>query len=159
MDLETLLNKQEITELRLGYAAHIDRRDFDSLEALFTEDAVCDFGPSFGAPWVGRSQIRANYESVMASAGGEFDALHVVTNPWITLDGADTAHGRWYLLDLLTRQKPVTGMETPGGHANPLLFLGIYEDDYRRVDGVWKIAHVRLHILWPQREYQGLAYP
>lgn len=159
MDLETLLNKQEITELRLAYAAHVDRHDFDSLEALFTEDAVCDFGAGFGDPWVGRKQIRANYETAMAAAGTEFDSLHVVTNPWITLESADVAHGRWYLIDLLTRQKPVTQMETIGGHANPLLFLGIYEDDYRRENGVWKISYVRLHILWPQREYKGLAHP
>lgn len=159
MDLQTLLTKQEITELRLAYAAHVDRHDFDALEALFTEDAICDFGKGFGDPWVGRKHIRTNYEAAMAKVGGEFDSLHVVTNPWITIEGPDTAHGRWYLIDLLTRQKPVSELETPGGHGNPLLFLGIYEDDYRRESGVWKISAIRLHILWPQREYQRLAHP
>ncbi|WP_070152475.1 nuclear transport factor 2 family protein [Sphingobium phenoxybenzoativorans] len=159
MDIETLLAKHEIMDLRLGYAAHLDARDYDSFMDLFTEDAVCEFGPEYGGDWVGRAQIRERYEEVMLSAGGAFDAIHVVTNPWITLTGPDTAHGRWYLLDCLTRQMPVTGLHTQGGHNNPLLYLGIYEDDYRREAGKWRIARTRLHFLWPERKFEALAHP
>lgn len=158
MDIETLLAKHEIMELRLGYSAHLDARNYDLFMDLFTDDAVCEFGPEFGGNWVGRAEIRARYEDVMVSAGAAFEAIHVVTNPWITLDGPDTAHGRWYLLDCLTRQITQDGLRTRGGHDNPLLYLGIYEDDYRRDAGKWRISRTRLHFLWPDRAFNALAH-
>ena len=82
----------------------------------------------------------------------------VATNPVIRLTGPGTAWGRWYLLDLLTRQKPHTGMETRGGHDNPLFYLAVYEDDYRKVDGAWKIAYCKLNFLWPERVWTGLRH-
>ena len=150
MTLEELLAKQEIAELRLGYAAYLDTKDYDRLMDLFTDDAVCDFGPEYGR-WEGKATIRKNYEVAMAQAGGPFDSIHVVTNPWVTLLGPDTAHARWYLIDCLTRQAPHTGLATQGGHASPFLWLGMYEDDCRKVAGKWKIARTRLHFLWPTR--------
>jgi hypothetical protein len=151
MDMSDLLTKFEIMELRLAYAAHFDSRDFVRFAALFTEDAVCSFGAEYGGDWVGRETITQRFIERGRIGGGPFDVIHVVTNPWITLAGADRAHGRWYLLDYLTRQKPHTGLESRGGHDNPLLWLGLYEDDYRREDGAWKIERVRLQFLWPKR--------
>ena len=100
----------------------------------------------FGGDWVGRQTIRDNFAGIMPAIGQQFDAIHVVTNPWIRLTGPDTAEGRWYLLDWLTRQSAGTGkMTTRGGHDNPLLFLSVYEDEYRRVDGAWKFSRIALH--------------
>ncbi len=159
MDIEELLAREEIKNLRMGYAAHLDSQRYDKLAELFTEDGVCVFGPEFGGDWIGRDTIRAQYETVMKAAGGPFDSVHIITNPWITITGPDTAHGRWYLLDWLTRQKPVTEMETRGGHANPLLYLAVYEDDYRKENGAWKIARTQLHFLWPDRLGEGPLRP
>ncbi len=150
MTLEELLAKYEVAELRLAYSAYIDCGDFERLANLFTEDAVCDFGPEYGR-WEGRATIRTNYEAAMKPVGGPFDALHIVTNPFVTLTGPDTAHARWYLIDCLTRQAPVTGLSTRGGHGSPFLWLGMYEDQCVRRDGVWRIQHTQLHFLWPER--------
>jgi len=87
----------------------------------------------------------------MARIDSPFDALHVVTNPSIEFTGADEALARWYLIDLITRQMPDSGITTIGGHKVPLLFLGVYEDSCRRVDGRWRIARTRLNFLWPER--------
>ncbi len=149
MTIDELLAIEEIKRLRIGYTVHCDAHDFDALAALFTEDAVCEFGEAFGGDWVGRSDIRANYEREMRKAGSPFDTLHVVTNPWIELTGEDSAKGRWYLIDLMVRQDGA--IKTRGGSANPLLFLAIYEDRYRKVDGSWRISRTRLHFLWPEK--------
>ena len=155
MTIEELLIIEELRNLRQAYSAYYDTQDIDNLARLFTDDAVCEFGKDYGV-WRGKQEIRANYLASFQAVGTTFDALHVITNPWIKLTGKDTAHGRWYLLDLLTRQKPVTGLATQGGHANPLLYLGIYEDDYRKVGNEWLISHTTLHFLWPERSFEGL---
>ena len=157
MTVDDLLALEEIRNLRHGYAAHLDAQDLDALVELFTEDATCEFG-HYGT-WAGRETIRNNYAAVIQALGRPFDAMHVVTNPWVRLTGPDTARGRWYLIDLLPIQHPETGFASRGGHDNPLLYLGIYEDDYRKVGGRWKIAAVKLHFLWPQHAFEGLRHP
>jgi hypothetical protein len=156
--IEELLIIEELRNLRQAYSAYYDTQDIDNLVSLFTEDAVCEFGKDYGV-WRGRQEIRANYLASFKPVGSCMDALHVITNPWIKVTAPDQAHGRCYLIDLLTRQKPVTGLATPGGHANPLLYLGIYEDDYRKVGGRWLISHTTLHFLWPERSFDGLRDP
>ena len=145
MDVAELLAREEIKQLRLSYAAFYDRQWLDKLIDLFTEDAVCDFG-HYGR-WDGRPDIRSNYERELAR-NGPFDALHVVTNPFIEFTGDHTAQGTWYLIDLLPRQKPANELSTRAGHGNPLLSRH-YEDQYRKVRNNWKIQRTQLHFLWP----------
>lgn len=151
MDLHEFLEKESIRELRYAYSACIDGQDYGQLATLFTEDAVCEFGMEFGGNWVGRETIATNYRTVMATYGGPFEVIHVVTNPLITLTGPYTARGRWYLLDLLHRQQPGTPAVTAGGETNPLLYTAIYEDEYRKVEGRWLFSRIRIHLLWPLR--------
>ena len=148
MNVEELISRQEIKNLRLGFAAFVDTRDWNSLERLFAEDAVCTYPATLGGEWVGRGVIVQTI--VRLFEGGErFDALHIMSNPWITFENAELAHGRWYLVDWATRQR--ADFPSLGGHANPLSFLGIYHDEYRRIDGVWMFWRVRLQFLWPKR--------
>jgi hypothetical protein len=158
MTIDELLAIEEIKELRLGYSENFDANNLDKLVDLFTDDATCDFG-EYGL-WVGKDTIRSNYAEQFKVVGEAFDSLHYVMNPRIRLTGPTTANGRWYLMDFLTRQKPVTALETQGGHENPLLWLAIYEDDYVKVDGRWKISYCKLHFLWPKRLTDGqLRHP
>lgn len=149
MTIDELLAIEEIKELRLGYSEHFDANNLEPLVDLFTDDATCDFG-EYGL-WVGKATIRKNYAEQFKLVGEAFDSLHYVTNPRIRLTGPNTANGRWYLMDFLTRQKEGSGIESQGGHENPLLWLAIYEDDYVKVNGKWKISHCKLHFLWPKR--------
>jgi hypothetical protein len=43
--LEGLLDKAEIINLIHAYCSHFDRAEADEVLALFTEDAVVDYGP------------------------------------------------------------------------------------------------------------------
>ena len=141
MDVEELIATEEIRRLRVLYSHHYDGADLDALVDLFTDDAVCEFGPRFGGDWVGKEQIRENYASNINREGNPFEVMHAVANHWIELTGPDTARGRSYLLDLRTKV----------GAENPLILFGIYDDDYRRVEGQWKISRSRIDFLWPMR--------
>ena len=116
-----------------------------TLVDLFTDDAVCEFGPDFGGDWVGKTQIRAHYARFLESEGPEFAVMHAVTNHDVRLIDATTALGRSYLLDLRTTE----------GVANPLILFGVYDDLYKKVAGAWKIHRTRIDFLWPKRRYLG----
>ena len=158
MTLEELLAIEEIKNLRIGYAAHFDAHEVEALLGLFTDDAVCDFGTGYGK-WHGLEEIGRNFRAAIEHAGAPFDSLHVMTNPWIRIASPTTANGRWYLTDWATRQAPLNGITTRGGHDHPLVYLGLYEDDYRKVDGKWLISYTKLHFLWPERAFTELRHP
>ncbi len=141
--IEQLLEIEAIKQLRHLYSHHFDGQNIDALADLFTEDAVCEFGPDYGGDWVGRNQIRRNYAHFSLAEGAPFSVLHAVVNPWIRLLDDDRAHGRWYLLDLRTME----------GIDNPLILFGIYDDVYRKIDGHWLIHRTRIDFLWPRRQY------
>jgi hypothetical protein len=155
MKIEELLEIEELKRLRVAYTYYYDSRNLEGLVDLFTEDAVCDYG-QYRGQWNGRKEIRENFKHFMdLSVAADFDTMHIISNPLVTLLSSDTAHGRWYLTDCLTRQYPVTSLVTPGGHGNPLIWLGMYEDLYRKVGGIWKIERTKNHFFWPARDYSN----
>jgi hypothetical protein len=64
-----------------------------------------------------------------------------VSNHWVEILDEDRAEGRCYLTDFVTQR--------PTGDS-PLLLLGVYVDEYRRVQGEWLISSTRLDVVWPQ---------
>jgi len=158
MTLDDLLAIEEIKNLRYGYAAHFDSQELEALVAMFTDDAVCDFGEGYGV-WRGRDEIKQNYQAAMKHVGAPFDGIHIMCDPWIRIQSPTAAIGRWYLIDWATRQQPISGLATPAGTDHPLMYLGIYEDDYRKVGGKWLISYTKLHFLWPNYAFSGLRHP
>lgn len=152
MDVRQLLDREEIRALKLAYGRFLDEHRLDPLVALFAEDAVCEFGERYGGPWRGRAAIREGYARVLSRGGEPLDAVHLLTNPVLELTGPDVATGRWYLTEFRTRQEPGRTSVTRGGHDAPLLYLGVYDDEYRRVDGAWRLSRTRLTLLWPERD-------
>lgn len=140
--VDELLEIESIKRLRYLYSHFFDGQFPDKIAALFTEDAVCEFGPDYGGDWVGRAQIRDNFDAWSEKEGPQYGVMHSVTNPWIVLIDDETAHGRWYLHDLRTTE----------GIENPLILYGIYDDIYKKVDGEWYIYRTRIDFLWPKRD-------
>ncbi len=142
MTIEELLEVETIKKLRTLYSYYLDAGELDSLVDLFTDDAVCEFGP-YGT-WTGKPMIAENYERVerpILEKGG-FQSLHANTNHWVEITGDDTAVGRVYLIDL-TLQAAADQV--------PIIWLGIYDESYRKVGGKWKISKSSLQFMWPQR--------
>lgn len=146
MTVAEYLEIEEIKKVRSLYSHYYDSNDLDSLVSLFTEDAVCEWDLDHGGTWKGIEEIRQRYHQWSEKFGNrEFIVMHAVTNPWIELTGPDTAEGRWFLIDL----------NFTDSHVNPLRTAGIYDDEYKKINGIWKIRRTRLDFLWPKRHIKG----
>ena len=83
-------DRWEICRVLDGYAEALDRRDWDALESVFTEDLVFDFGE-----WVTKSRAAA-VKSIRSYLDGCGPTQHLLGNYRIDLDG-DQAASRFYV--------------------------------------------------------------
>lgn len=145
MDLQEVSDVLEIEKLRMKWSWAYDEPDLEALVALFDDDAVCEYGAYGG--WAGIDEIRAGYDQVLAKPaeglGRVFATFHISANGVIDVDG-DGAKGRFNLLDFV--------LDVPSGET-PLKYLAVYDDEYRRVAGEWKIS--RIHLTWYWAEHEG----
>jgi len=132
-DIEQRLAKLEAVEdikrLKISYASACDAGyDPALLGPLFTDDAVwTDITGRFGTS-VGRDAICEKFATSPFSW-----ALHYTIAPSISVsDDIQSATGRWYLW------QPCTLNE----HA--ILIAGIYNEEYRRDEGEWRISRLEL---------------
>lgn len=141
--IQELLDREEIRNLRTLYAYHLDSNNIDALDQVFSADAVVEVTVG---KMEGIAAIRAGLDDAFKlfdrDHHGSYPFLHAIANHWIKLTGQDTAEGRCYLIDFETASKP---------DPNPLLLLGLYADEYRRIDGQWRITRTRLEVVWPER--------
>ncbi|MDP6376534.1 MAG: nuclear transport factor 2 family protein [Pseudomonadales bacterium] len=138
--LRELLEIEAIRHTKLLYSHLMDTARIDDLANIFTEDAVCEFA-HYGN-WEGRETIRKNYHAVEDDMQ-PFFAMHGTCNHLVELTGPDTATGRSYLYEPMTEK---------AADENPLIYLGVYDEEYRKVDGRWLISRCTLQFLWPERE-------
>ncbi|VVN36866.1 nuclear transport factor 2 family protein [Pseudomonas fluorescens] len=143
INLKGLLDREEIRNLRTIYAHHLDSNNIAALDQVFSADAVVEVtvGKMEGIDAI-RVGLNDAFKLYDRDHRGNYPFMHAITNHWIKLTGPDTALGRCYLIDFETASKP---------DPNPLLLLGLYADEYRRIDGEWRITHTRLEVVWPAR--------
>lgn len=120
----SLDDERAIERLKHEYCFAIDDGRYEEWASLFTDDGrfVRGSGDTF-----------EGYDELHEFASEQFDPLfetvtHVVTNPVVNVDG-DEATGRWYLLFVYETEDGAVGWTQAR-----------YEDEYRRVDGEWRIA-------------------
>lgn len=107
--LEELVEADAIRKLRVRYAHAFDGNRMDVLADLFTDDAICEFGPDYGGDGVGKAEIRARFAQVAERHGPDYGVLHVVANHETRFLDAGNANGRAYLMTLRTTE----GVENP----------------------------------------------
>lgn len=146
MSLDELLAEEEIKKLRSKYSHFYDANRLDDLVDLFTDDAICEWDEAHGGSWVGKEQIRENYSRYFKEFGSqEWIVMHAITNPWVEITSPTTAEGRFFMLDF----------NFCGLTSDPLGCIGVYDDLYKKIDGVWKIHRTRLDFLYPDRIITG----
>lgn len=128
-----------IIKLQRAYGFYIDKGYWREATNLFAEDATYEQGVD--GVYVGRARI---HEMIVKLTGGNvgpglpFGQLHerFQLQPIITLaDDGRTAKGRWHELSMYGDY----GTSAEWGD-------GVYENSYRKEEGVWKIASVRLYM-------------
>lgn len=141
--IQALLDREAIRELRTLYAHHLDSHNIAALDQVFAPDAVAEVtvGKMAGLPAI-QVGLSDAFQQFDRDHRGSYPFMHAVTNHWVRLTGPDSAEGRCYLIDFETASKP---------DPNPLLLLGLYADQYRRIDGAWRITNTRLEVVWPPR--------
>lgn len=141
--IQELLDREEIRNLRTLYAHHLDSNNIDALDHVFSADAVVEVtvGKMEGIAAI-RAGLSDAFKLFDRDHHGSYPFMHAIVNHWIKLTGPDTAEGRCYLIDFDTASKP---------DPNPLLLLGLYADQYQRIDGQWRITRTRLEVVWPER--------
>jgi len=131
--LERLLAIEEIRQLKARYFRGIDMKDRAGLAAVFAPDGVLDHRAAevedtvTGADTIAEFIIDSVREAVTVHHG-HMSEIEILTDT--------TARGIWSMEDKLWWPKG-SPIETIHGY-------GHYHEDYRKVDGEWKIAVNRL---------------
>jgi hypothetical protein len=146
-DVNRLLTLEAIRNLRLRYCHHLDANRMEALAQLFTEDAICQADRGC---WRGRDAIQQGLSQAFSAFDvqqrGAYPFMHAVSNHWIEILDENRAEGRCYLIDFATQR---------AADEHPLLLVGLYADEYRRVKGQWLISRTRLDVVWPEPNIGG----
>lgn len=128
--MQELVELEHIKRLKYRYMRAVDTKDWNLLEQLFTPDAVSwyDSGKY-------RFEGRDNILKFLSENMVRLITLHQVHHPEIELVSEDSATGVWYLQDY------VINLEQNW----ELLGAALYEDEYVRVGGDWKIRSTGYH--------------
>lgn len=132
-DTNTLRNLQG------QYGFYVDKALWDEVADLFTEDGTMELG--LNGVYVGKENIRKYLYSLTGGKPGlKHGQLnnHFQLSPVITLsDDGQSAHGRW-------RAWIQTGEF--GGESGGNWGEGIYENQYVKENGVWKIKKLHFYV-------------
>lgn len=135
-----LQDVEEIKKLQRIYGYYVERGQLDQLVELFSDSPDVAYGPSYSVT-VGKDNLRGNFsaESAFWAFGGTKpdDYLHITAPVSGVVDvdeDGKTAKGRWYALMYLCNA-------SPGGGA--VLGVGMYENEYIKEDGKWKILRLQ----------------
>jgi SnoaL-like domain len=131
-----LQDREAIRELKARYFRFLDAQDWQGFRQCFADDAWFDVQ--------GRELIHGADPFVVEAQNvlGEAQTLHHGHMPEITIDSATEAHGLWMLADYLEWPS-----EPGSGERRGMKGYWRYEEEYRKIDGAWKIATLRLRPL------------
>ena len=148
-ELQAAVDHVAISRLQAAYADGVTRRDWPAVAALFLPGASVelDLGDRPGRTLRGPDELVAFVDAAIARFSFfEF----VILNAHIELAHAgdvDAASARLWMCEL--RQE--------AGSTERSEAFGVYLDDYRRVDGAWRIAGRRYRSL--ARHPEGAVFP
>lgn len=159
-EVARLTAADDVKQLMNTYGYLLDKCYYDEIRDLFVPDSVaCPTIHHDGAHYIGSDGVRRFYEFLKqhnaagrnGPACGEFVdhpyMQHVVT----VLEDGERALGRCRMLAQKARHE-----HQPGGPVQ-LWAAGIYENEYRRVDGRWRFVRLNLSVHWATSFDEGWA--
>jgi hypothetical protein len=130
--LQQVLDREAIKELKARYWRFVDAKDWDGFRQVFADDVqvrIMDMDPIEGADGF--------LDYVRGAVGAR--TVHHGHTPEITIDSPTEAHGTWALADYVEWEP-----DSATGARRGFKGYGRYDETYRKVDGAWKIASMRL---------------
>ena len=139
-------DRAAIADLIYSYAWHFDRNEPEDLAALFTEDAVIDYGPGM-ALIEGREAIvpaiRPGLQELFSATS------HHISNLRVRAEGEGGATGDAYVYAWHAYHSGA-----PDGH-----MWGQYSYRFRRTGEGWRIAALRLQVMGMQDFHREEMHP
>jgi hypothetical protein len=126
--LEDLVDIEAIKAVKYAYFRLLDSKQFDQLGLLLTDDVTTSY-ESGTYSHNGPEEVVSFLSTSLGDTGIVHE--HLGHHPEISLAGEGTAVGYWYLHDRVV--VPALDFELGG--------TAIYRDEYRKVNGTWKISH------------------
>jgi hypothetical protein len=129
---------EDIRNLKSDYFRHLDAKRWPSLRNLFHADAA--FG---GFPFE-----TGNADDFIRGVSGflrDVESVHQGFMPHLAVAGNGTIRGVWSMHDYLTwprDSRDYRGASVPGLYG--IRGYGFYEEEYRHVNGRWRISVMRL---------------
>lgn len=149
-NLETLLAIEDIRQLKARYFRCMDLQDWVGFRTLFTADAVFDVRGALEPPKpeaVYSDPPVTGVEAIVSyvSTGlAPMISVHHGHMPEIEILSAGEARGIWPMSDLLRLPE--------GSPFRVFRGYGHYRETYRKTDGLWRIATLRLTRLLVETE-------
>lgn len=122
------MTRHPIEDLVHRYSDAVVRRDRGTWASTWDTEATWDLGG--GRAGVGRDAIVEMWSGAMARYAA---VVQTVLNGTFEVDASGTAHGRWYVLEILG---PTEGA--------PQMMVGHYDDDYVMTEDGWRFHSRRL---------------
>ncbi|GLQ25142.1 hypothetical protein GCM10007853_30160 [Algimonas ampicilliniresistens] len=135
--IETVIAKQDISDVIMRYARAIDRADGPLLHSCYWEDAIEEHANSYTGP------AHDYIDGAMKRLQGGDVMMHNVGNIHTELEG-DTAWVETYLITFARFPKDGVSWDTLTG--------GRIFDKFERRNGEWKIAHRKIALDWNRDE-------
>lgn len=131
MSLEDI---EEIKQLKARYFRYMDTKQWDKWRTVFADDCKFD----------GASKTYTDPDEYVAVTRERIDAAvtaHQGHMPEIVITGETTARGVWTMFDWVEFEDE---RDIGFGVNRGFMGYGVYEEEYRKDNGDWKIAFIRL---------------
>ncbi len=149
-EVQTLKDIEQINTLQRAYGYYMDNLAYDEAADLFTADGHAEFGFTV---LEGQDKIRASFRNMTKPPfeGTKKLFLHMQLQGIVHVDeGGKTAKGRWQMLCL-----SVDYLGKPPGELTPVISHGVYENEYVKENGTWKIKRMIFNSSFHSTLYDG----
>ena len=127
---------EAIKRLKYRYLRCVDTRDWDELAGCFIPEATTNYGGKYRL-----SGVKAIMDFLKKNDSPGVITMHQVHHPEIELTGSETARATWALQDYVIN---LLGDWSLHGTA-------LYDDEYVKLDGEWKIKHTGYRRIFSER--------
>jgi hypothetical protein len=141
-EVQILKDKDEIAKVQYCYGYYFEKGMIDEILDLFADGPNVEMSWGGRMNWKGKDALRKTWAQLQKPFEGDPEFMHLVMmiDPVIDVapDG-QTAKGRFYAYGM-----PAV---PHNGGVHPSVFVGIYENDFIKQNGKWRIQRMELAIL------------